>query len=52
MSPETLQWLSVGAQFLQILVIPAVWFVGKALWSLDRRLYAVELKLGVEPTKG
>jgi hypothetical protein len=45
--PQLLAVLSFALQVVNVTLIPAVYAVGRFVWRLDRRLYAIEVKLGM-----
>ena len=47
MPGDMVQALGLAVQVLQVAVIPGIWFVGKTLWGMDRRLFAIEMRLGI-----
>ena len=52
MTPEQIAAWTLILQAMQVLMIPALWGVGRFLWKMDRRLYAIELKPGMHGREG
>ena len=52
MDPSSLAVLSFGLQVVNTLVLPALYLIGRFLWKLDRRVYAIEVKLQMHQRSG
>jgi hypothetical protein len=44
---NTMALLTFALQVVNAMLVPAVFGVGRFVWRLDRRLYAIEVKLGM-----